>query len=184
MLIAIVGKAGSGKDTAANCLVNSFDKVYTMALADPLKHFVQDVYQFTDEQLYGPSEKRNAIDARWGFSPREALQKLGTEWGRALHEDTWVRYALRGARAVHLRYGESVVFTDCRFLNEAAAVRAEGGQVWRIIRPGAGLSGEAGQHPSETEQDRIEADVEIMNDGTLADLRNMVRLAGMKAGLR
>jgi hypothetical protein len=38
-----------------------------------------------------------------------------------------------------------VVLPDCRFPNEAAAVWALGGQVWRTERPGFG----SGDHPSE-----------------------------------
>lgn len=110
MIIGICGQAGSGKDTAADFLVKhaGFVKV---AFADPMKRICQDVYDFTDEQLWGPSEKRNAPDPRYirnaGFldengdpaseflTPRFALQQLGSEWGRNCFQDTWVRYALR-----------------------------------------------------------------------------------------
>jgi hypothetical protein len=64
MLIGISGLAGSGKDAAANFLVEDygFTKV---ALADPLKRIAQYVYAFTDEQLWGPSHFRNAPDERY-----------------------------------------------------------------------------------------------------------------------
>jgi hypothetical protein len=61
-----------------------------------------------------------------------------------------------------------VVVTDVRFTNEAQRVRDVGGHVWRIERPGAGLAGAAGAHPSEA---MLLADRVVINDGTLDQLR-------------
>jgi hypothetical protein len=58
-IIIMVGKAGSGKDTVAAYLANKTGAFRT-AQADPLKRFAQDVLGATDEQLWGPSEARNA----------------------------------------------------------------------------------------------------------------------------
>ncbi len=57
MIIGICGNAGVGKDTTADFLVktNGFVKV---SLADPMKRICQAVYGFSNEQLWGPSEKR------------------------------------------------------------------------------------------------------------------------------
>lgn len=66
-LLALVGRAGSGKDTVADILVR--DHHWTkIALADPMKRAARDFFQFTDEQLWGPSALRNAPDERF---PRE-----------------------------------------------------------------------------------------------------------------
>jgi hypothetical protein len=108
MLVGICGNAGSGKDTVADhlCKKHGFVKV---ALADPLKRICKDVFDFTDEQLWGPSENRNAEDKRYprpgscnpntpGYvclSARYALQTLGTEWGRNCYPPIWVEYAIR-----------------------------------------------------------------------------------------
>jgi hypothetical protein len=64
MLIGIAGVAGAGKDTTADFLVKNHGFV-KVAFADPLKRICQDVYQFTDAQLWGPSELRNAPDKRY-----------------------------------------------------------------------------------------------------------------------
>jgi hypothetical protein len=116
MIIGLLGKAGSGKDTVADWLVENqnFAKV---GLADPLKRICRDVFAFTDEQLWGPSEFRNAPDKRYlqkarevfdaedeemmvvrdYLTPRFALQQLGTEWGRSCYPNVWIDYALRVA---------------------------------------------------------------------------------------
>lgn len=64
MIVGICGVAGSGKDASADFLVkdHAFCKV---AFADPLKRICQDVFSFTDAQLWGPSACRNAPDLRW-----------------------------------------------------------------------------------------------------------------------
>ena len=63
-IIGLSGIASSGKDAAADFLVedHGFTKV---ALADPLKRIARDVYAFTDEQLWGPSQFRNTPDKRY-----------------------------------------------------------------------------------------------------------------------
>jgi hypothetical protein len=67
MLVAISGQAGAGKDTVADFLVkdHQFAKV---SLADPLKRICKDIFDFSDQQLWGPSEMRNQPDKRY---PRE-----------------------------------------------------------------------------------------------------------------
>lgn len=123
MILGLMGTMGTGKDTFADRLVAKHDFV-KVAFADPLKRICKEVYDFSDEQLWGPSEKRNEPDPRYrrkcdrcgsedGYvltcgecdhgtksfflSPRMALQLLGTEWGRHCYENTWVDYALRAA---------------------------------------------------------------------------------------
>lgn len=59
-----VGSAGSGKDTLADVLIQKRGG-YKVSFADPLKRIARDVYRFTDEQLWGPSQSRNAPDERY-----------------------------------------------------------------------------------------------------------------------
>lgn len=112
MIVAICGKAGSGKSTVADILARDHQFV-VVSLADPIKRICKDVFDFTDEQLWGPSEARNAPDIRYPhafagsrseprewLSPRYALQTLGTEWGRRCYENVWVEKAIRIAKAL------------------------------------------------------------------------------------
>lgn len=61
-LIGICGNIGSGKDTAANFLVKKGWVV--AALADRIKQLAHKIFLFDEETLFGPSDKRNAIDPR------------------------------------------------------------------------------------------------------------------------
>lgn len=67
IVIAMCGYAGSGKDTAGAYLVEHFGFQRT-AFADPLKEMVKIAFDFTDDQLWGPSSRRNASDERYPFS--------------------------------------------------------------------------------------------------------------------
>ena len=184
MIIALSGPAGSGKSTVATALhrVAAFDApVIEMAFADPMKKFAKEVFDFTDHQLYGPSEARNAPDLRFTrpdgtpLTPRFALQTLGTEWGRGCDPALWIKYAMRKALE-HEAVGYVVIITDCRFLNEATAVRKAGGQVWYVDRPQE-MYGKA-LHASEAEMltKAFQAQVTytVENTGTLRQLEGTV----------
>lgn len=103
-------------------------------------------------------------------TPRIFLQRLGTEWGRQrIHSELWVE-AWRHAcelEAIDHCGGAFIVADDCRFENEAAAIRAMGGKVVRIERPGAG-SASGSSHASEK---GVEPDITIQNDGPPEVLR-------------
>lgn len=62
-IVGVSGQIGSGKDTVADRFV---DKGYAkVSLADPMKRFANLVFGFTEEQLWGPSDCRNAVDDRY-----------------------------------------------------------------------------------------------------------------------
>lgn len=63
MIVGVNGTAGSGKDTVAGYMKKY--KFAQIAFADPVKRVAMEVYAFTKDQLWGPSEKRNAPDTRY-----------------------------------------------------------------------------------------------------------------------
>ena len=94
---------------------------------------------------------------------RALLQRLGSEVGRnLLGEDVWVDLTLK-----HAPDGSKIVVTDCRFPNEAAAIKRLGGQMWRVSRPG---TAPVNAHPSETALDDYPFDHYFENDSTIAEL--------------
>lgn len=163
IVIALMGPAGSGKSTIAQFLVERYGaKRY--AFAGPLKEVARRTLDFTPEQVYGTQEQKEAADARYGFSPRWFLQRLGTEGARVVFgDDFWTRTALDQIRrdalladAVARPGAPSIaVIEDARFANEAAAVRALAaplrGLVWRLDPPADSPAPDAAtaQHASE-----------------------------------
>lgn len=200
-IIGISGLAGSGKDTAAGFLLSRSGFV-KISLADPIKRFAMDVWEFSNEQLWGASKYRNAPDYRYELSPnnfltpRHVLQHLGTEGGRAIDYDVWIRYAIRTASRLledsdciyTQRDGlernpaaggptKAVVIPDVRFINEIEHIKRAGGKLLRVVRPGAGLEGSFAEHQSEAEMANIPDelfDTVIQNTGTLEDLKRNV----------
>jgi len=105
-----------------------------------------------------------------GITARSVLQTLGTEFGRYLDQDVWVKCAKKAADeclAGRIGYDKIhgsttpkqtnvVIVTDGRFSNEILSVRGWGGIAVKVWNPAArGLEGDAAKHASETEQDTI-----------------------------
>ena len=86
-VVILCGQAGSGKDTAADFLVEHEGAV-SLGQADVLKHMARDFFGFTDEQLFGPSEKRNEVDPRFGvlggWKPDEEVTGYMVLWCKRL----------------------------------------------------------------------------------------------------
>jgi len=123
MIIGFAGAAGSGKDTAAQALIErlGFKKA---SFAKPLKDTID--YLFRWESDWDSLEWKETPNVNgFGHTPRHIAQTLGTDWGRnMISKDLWVALAL-----AQLPNEGNHVFTDVRFPNEAAAVREAGGVI-------------------------------------------------------
>lgn len=160
-VVGLTGYAGSGKSAAARYMVERHGFVQ-VKFAGPLKQMMRAI-GLGDEEIEGCLKERPCA-LLGGKTPRFAMQTLGTEWGRALFgEAFWVNLAYAKVADV-LDHGGRVVIDDCRFQNEAEALRGVGGAIVRISRPGVGP---VNSHCSEA---GIEADHEIVNDRRLLEL--------------
>lgn len=174
-IIGINGEKRSGKSALAEALsICAGAGSIIAAFADPLKHVAMDIYDLTAEQVYDPELKEVPIprlatpEFPDGLAPRVILQRLGTEVGRSIAKDTWV-WAWRRAVA-RARQTPCPLFTtpDMRFRNEAQALLDEGALLVRVLRPGLASTD---THASETEGKQIPVHVEVINDGSLAQLQ-------------
>lgn len=158
-LLALCGKAGSGKSTAAGILIEKWD--YTLVkFAAPLKSMLAE-FGLSQDEIEG-SLKELPCALLNGHSPRHAMQTLGTEWGRnMIGENVWVT---AWTARVHkmLMEGKRIVVDDCRFENELAAVKALGGKSVLINRPGLAP---IGTHVSENGLTSV-MDETVTNDGS------------------
>lgn len=143
MIVALAGYAGSGKDTAAEALIELGWK--RMAFADPIKEVATIIGWDGQKDDFG----------------RQLLQNLGMAVRQVVAEDVWVQ-ALFNAVG-----DDDVVITDLRFPIEAAEVKRRGGKTIRIERPGVtAVNG----HISESALDNHAFDAVIANDSTIEDL--------------
>ncbi|PKA40474.1 deoxynucleotide monophosphate kinase [Rhizobium sullae] len=164
-VVAFTGQAGSGKSTATKYLVEQHG--YTLVkFAGPLKDMIRAI-GFSEREIEGDL-KETASASLCGKTPRHAMQTLGTEWGRnCIGESFWVGLWRWRVEQV-LQEGGRVVTDDCRFPNEAKAIRRLGGDIFRL----AGRGGIAGHH--ESERGCGDEDLVIVNDGEEALLRMRV----------
>jgi hypothetical protein len=184
-IIGLAGLKGCGKSTVAQHLAgeHGFARI---RFAAPLKSMIG---RLLDEMGIGHHQAWHLIEGDhketptplfMGQTPRHAMQTLGTEWGRDLiGPDFWVacwRHMVERARLDHIAEtcgGVTpihVVAEDCRFPNEAAAIRALGGRVVWIDRPGLAATG----HASENSLTAADCDAVIRNDGAILDLTQAV----------
>jgi hypothetical protein len=180
--IALIGKARSGKDTAALWLVRN--RQYTrLAFADPLKEMALSINPYVPTG-YGVTVRLSSLiaDVGWEYAKdnypevRRLLQWTGHSI-REQDEDYWVR-ALGRKVANAEAWNLPVVVTDVRYENEARMLRSRGFKMVRVVRPTgtAKTMGEirAAMHASETALDDYAADVTIHNESTLAALYEQV----------
>lgn len=173
--IALTGKMRSGKDTVAHHLYIShgFDKV---AFGDALKRLAHET--FPDVGILS--------------KPRALYQKFG-QLMRQIDGDVWVKHAERkvdgivGYRSTHDDH-IGVVITDLRQPNEYEWARANGFTIIRVTAPddmrmeraeqaGDYFTADDFEHETELHVDGFAVDFDVVNDGTVEELRAKVDAA-------
>jgi hypothetical protein len=141
MIIGFVGFIGSGKDTAADYLVN-FHGFRRDSFANTLKDAVSHVFGWDRTLLEGRTAEarswREQVDEWWAnrldmpnLTPRLMLQLWGTEVCRSgFHDDIWIASLENKIRKTK----DNIVISDVRFPNEIKAIHNAGGLVVRIKR--------------------------------------------------
>lgn len=160
-IIGISGKKGVGKSTLSRNLQTAFPYAVVRPFAQPLKELCINVLGLDSEAVYGTDEDKKALtdirqcnmphwrcpDSRCQYTTgyrycphcaktlavREVLQQVGTEVFRSMKKTCWIDSMLRDA-AKHPS-PTIVIVDDCRFPDEAEAIRAAGGKVIRLDRP-------------------------------------------------
>jgi hypothetical protein len=141
MIIGFVGFIGSGKDTAADYLVN-FHGFRRDSFANTLKDAVANVFGWDRTLLEGRTnearEWREQVDTWWAerlgmphLTPRWILQYWGTEVCRhGFHDDIWIASVENKMR----KTSDNIVISDVRFPNEIRAIHNAGGIVIWVQR--------------------------------------------------
>jgi hypothetical protein len=140
MIIGLVGFIGSGKDTAADYLVN-FHEFKRESFASTLKDAVANVFGWNREMLEGRTKQsrewREQRDDWWShrlgmeITPRWILQYWGTNVLRQhYHDDIWIASLENKLRSSN----DNIVISDCRFPNEIKGLRAQGAKIVWIQR--------------------------------------------------
>jgi hypothetical protein len=147
--------------------------------------------KFEDQEF-----KKTNLGPEWSdhgmpITVRDLLQRLGTDALRqGLHSNTWVNALMADYAPVkhHVEYATTEngsvlpiefktiypnwIVTDCRFPNEAAAIKKAEGVMIRINRPGIKP---INNHPSEVALDGCEFDYVIENEGDITYLKEQIK---------
>ena len=174
MLIGLNGRIGAGKDTAKDRILmiteQGSQERAVLSFAAPLKESAAALLNITLAELEAlklnpeatifvnlPPSATTGL-RRQEMTGRQYLERYGTEAHRNVFgEDFWLEQAL----PTTLDHSNMIViFTDCRFPNEAQRVREMGGIVVEIVGP----EGRAGNgHPSDTPLSYLLIDYTVNN---------------------
>lgn len=166
MIIGLVGKLQSGKTTVANILKEFYPSSIKIAFGDAVKEMILKAGLCTREELWG---------VKTDFS-RLMMQKIGTDIIRKqVSNNFWIDKMREKINHILESKSDSVIIIDdVRFINEAELVRNLNGKLIRIVRPSLQQNKKENLHLSETEQDLINVNFEIINDSSLEDLKTKV----------
>lgn len=195
MIIAFCGFIGSGKDTAANYLVDNYN-FEKDSFAKTLKDLLSVLFNWNRTLLEGSTEEsrawRNQVDSWWSdklgidnFTPRWAMQHIGTDVFRNhFHTDIWVTTLENRLE----KSNKDIVISDVRFKNEMNVVKRLGGKIIKVSRgnnpewyndallanignkDSLELLNKKQIHPSEWSWVNELIDFEIHNNGSIDDL--------------
>lgn len=196
MIVGLLGFIGSGKGTAGDILK---DMGFTpISFAKGVKDVTAEMFGWPRHLLEGDTQHsrdwREKPDEFWStafkkeFSPRLALQLMGTQVGRdVFHEDFWV---IKLQNYIDNASEQNYVITDVRFQNEINFINNQKGTLIEIqrgvtphwyeiaMRANRGdlkaekfMLEQSGMHESEWKWVGGDIDHTIDNNGSLEDLK-------------
>lgn len=173
IIVGIAGPAQSGKSTLAGELRRLVEfrgqKYRERPFAGPLKRMLASIgVDVSDLSKNAPVP---FLDG--SITPRVMMQTLGTEWGRSLLPDLWLRvwqHELDESANV-------VTVPDVRFDNEAELIRSLGGTIVHVIRKSTADMLAVPAHASEAGIRRQKGDIIFRND------RGIEKMAALAANI-
>jgi hypothetical protein len=162
-LIAFTGQMGSGKSTAVSCLRDLYSgPIINIKFAQPL-YDIQDL-------IY------NRLNLKRPTKDRKLLQWIGTDWGRELDQDMWIKIWKEEVIKQSKIYPHALITCDdCRYDNEAATVKDLGGSTVLMETKLDRIEKINSTHISENGIDAKFIDATILNNGSRKDLTDTLQ---------
>lgn len=135
-----------------------------------LSAFTKDAHLLSDSKFTRMAKELSTDILQYDLTIRQLLQFYGTSIMRTYFgENVWINSTLKHA-------SKKTIISDCRFINEANAIKANGGIIIYIDRDGI----QFGQHQSEKEmfkmlQKGTYYNYIIKNNSSLEDLFNKIK---------
>tara|TARA_B110000263_G_C15297854_1_gene506447 strand:+ start:232 stop:810 length:579 start_codon:yes stop_codon:yes gene_type:complete len=182
VLLGISGAKRSGKDTFADEFLKKNKNYVKYTMSTPIKKICKELFLLKDDQLYDEKEK---IDERWGVSPRQMFQILGTDIFRnnilqffpnitkVLKNDTiWIHHFKLFYES---NKNKNIIITDIRFIDEAQLIKDLNGIIIKIKRNEIKIDDtNMPIHESEKHFDDINHDYMINNNGDLNEYKKKI----------
>lgn len=131
-IIAVCGKAGSGKDYITSNYIIPYIKqtlnktVFQLSFADQLKVNVMTKYNISYDDLFDKKTENT----------RKLLQLEGTELGRNVHgQDIWIHYYKNWLTILEHRGVDYIITSDLRFQNELTFLKTQNAIVIKVVSP-------------------------------------------------
>lgn len=115
LIIAFLGRAGTGKSTAATWLGTTY-AAHIVSFANELKSLAYKIHEFPRESLYGTQLEKDTVVPEFGISGRAMLQRLGEGIKALFGEDVWAKKLLEHCEELHKQNGTNFfTIDDLRF---------------------------------------------------------------------
>lgn len=169
MLIGVSGRAGAGKDTVSDYFVSKYG-FKKIALADPIKRLVKDIFVLDDHTVYDRVAREQPLPQWNNWSVRRLLQFIGTELFREKIDDgIWVK-------SLHYRVKSdpknNYIVSDVRFPNELEYLSKNCEDFFSIKVKRDGCDGVVGLKGHASEAFDLEANYTLENNSSFEDLYN------------
>lgn len=169
MIIGLHGESRVGKDSVAKILQKE-EGYEWRSFASNLRAICLAINPYLTEidMRLQPAVADYGWDwvKEYSYDSVEMMINLGQSARDLLDPDIWVTPVMQD-----LYPGSKVVISDVRQRNEAQAIKARGGQLWKIVRPGTVARG------MDNLLDDYPFSLVIHNNGSLDDLAVIVRAA-------
>ena len=142
-VLGFCGKAGAGKTTIANMVLNQFLEMTDTKIGCVIIPFAKALKDLAVQLGWdGVKDERG----------RRLLQLLGTDVCRkCISEDYWVDRWKESLARERARRIQLIVADDVRFSNECECINSFGGAIYKIVGRGYELSPDSANHESEKE---------------------------------
>lgn len=165
MIIGLLGRARSGKDTVATLLQNKLTvKAGIVRLAQPIKDAVCALYNIPVD--YVETDKKEDVLKDFGITPRQAMQEITDYYMRKHGHDFFSARVFKNVAT----NGGHVIIPDVRFRRDVEEINSYQGIVIKVVRPQ-----NATFYTCEHTVDTCPCDFTVVNDGTLDDLDTKIQ---------
>ena len=170
MIIGLVGRSRSGKDTVATLLqeLNPARPFAIARLSAPIKDAARALFQFTDQQIEGA--EKEVVDPRWNVTPRQVFQSITEHTMNAMGTDFFTR-------VFYEKYDQgilppNVIIPDIRYDHDIQEIKRRNGLIFKVERDSLPVTYDCENHlDAYTTDDGLSI---IPNHGSLETLRDTV----------